>query len=517
MRHHKSAIGPIRFDVFSLTIFLLSNVDGLALSNLAQAAPSQQAPNGSADVGPTAIFVILAVSVIFGIYFRIKDRRRRQLIASGKLPVIIRRYAGTESESHAAFQKNAVGMAAHSYFPTSQSWAPGQWGVGSFIIAFLLCFILIGFIVFVYMLIVKPSGTLTVTYELRAKAAAEKTCPKCAEKIKAAALLCHYCGEEFIVEQETDELISVRREPLSEPPRRISVKAVVASLVVVGLTIGVAAIGISNRSIKTDAPIYPTNIGNTKDEVVQQKLVQISRQVAAPTTQQPPLSNDPLKEGLVAYQRGDYTTAIQAWQPIAEQGSAVVQFNLGIMHAKGQGVPQDYAAAIRWFRRAADQGNADAQYSLGSFYVEGKGPAQNYGEAQKWYRKAAEQGNASAQYELGVIYAHGLGVLTNYSEALQWFRKAADQGNGDAQHNLGIMYSSGRGVPQNYATAASWYRKAADQGVADSQNNLGLMYENGYGVKKNSTEALRWYQKAADQGNEQAKKNFASLYARVAR
>ena len=62
-------------------------------------------------------------------------------------------------------------MAAFGYFPTSQSWAPGQWGAGAFIVALLLCFIFIGFLVFVYMLIVRPDGTLTVTYEWRRAAA----------------------------------------------------------------------------------------------------------------------------------------------------------------------------------------------------------------------------------------------------------------------------------------------------------------------------------------------------------
>jgi len=58
-------------------------------------------------------------------------------------------------------------MAAAGYFPTSQVWAPGTYGCGAFLIALLLCVVLIGIIVFVYMLIVKPDGTLSVTYEWR--------------------------------------------------------------------------------------------------------------------------------------------------------------------------------------------------------------------------------------------------------------------------------------------------------------------------------------------------------------
>ena len=45
-----------------------------------------------------------------------------------------------------------------------------------------------------------------------------------------------------------------------------------------------------------------------------------------------------------------------AWyRKAAEQGDANAQFNLGLMYAKGQGVPQDYAAAHKWLNLAASR------------------------------------------------------------------------------------------------------------------------------------------------------------------
>jgi hypothetical protein len=44
----------------------------------------------------------------------------------------------------------------------------------------------------------------------------------------------------------------------------------------------------------------------------------------------------------------------------AKQGKVSAQYNLRLMYAKGQGVPQDYIYAHMWFDIAASSGNKDA-------------------------------------------------------------------------------------------------------------------------------------------------------------
>ena len=44
----------------------------------------------------------------------------------------------------------------------------------------------------------------------------------------------------------------------------------------------------------------------------------------------------------------------------AEQGDPEAQYQLGLRHTIGLGVPQDAAESIRWYRLAAEQGLADA-------------------------------------------------------------------------------------------------------------------------------------------------------------
>ncbi len=60
-------------------------------------------------------------------------------------------------------------------------------------------------------------------------------------------------------------------------------------------------------------------------------------------------------EAVAAYKRGDYATAVREWRPLAEQGVAKAQFNLGLMYYNGRGVPQDYAQAHMWYDLAASR------------------------------------------------------------------------------------------------------------------------------------------------------------------
>lgn len=118
---------------------------------------------------------------------------------------IVKTYTGNQANAMAWFKRDAENMAKKGYHPASQVWTPGAYGAGSFILAVLLCVVLIGVLVFVYMLLVKPNGTLAVTYLLQAPQAKEiavpladeKTCPQCAEQVKRAAKICRYCGHAF--------------------------------------------------------------------------------------------------------------------------------------------------------------------------------------------------------------------------------------------------------------------------------------------------------------------------------
>jgi hypothetical protein len=150
-------------------------------------------------------------------------------------------------------------------------------------------------------------------------------------------------------------------------------------------------------------------------------------------------------EGVVAYQRGDYKSAMKQWKTIAEQ-----KFTL------------DHD--LEW-KIGSTQGTTEAQYGLALLYWQGKGTPQNYHEAEKWLLLAANSGHSDAQLKLAYLY-YLIGVDGKKSpiEAQKWFEKSAQQGNVDAQYNLGVLYKDGVGIKKDLVAAKKWLTLAASQG-----------------------------------------------------
>ena len=138
---------------------------------------------------------------------------------------------------------------------------------------------------------------------------------------------------------------------------------------------------------------------------------------------------DSVQQGRLAYEKGDYGTALQIFIAVAEKGDLVAQFYLAKMYREGKGVSKDYKAAVKWFNLSA------------------------------------KQGNAVAQYHLGVAYSFGLGVVPDYEIALKWYLKSAEQSNAFAQHHLSLLYYFGNGVPEDKKYAYMWANLASLSGV----------------------------------------------------
>jgi len=116
-----------------------------------------------------------------------------------------------------------------------------------------------------------------------------------------------------------------------------------------------------------------------------------------------PVMAQEFDKGLAAARAGDYATALQEWRPLAEQGHAQGQYNLGVLYANGMGVPQDYAEAVNWYRLAAEQGHANAQTNLAAMYMFGNGVIKDYVIAHMWLNIGGANGHAKGSEGRGLI------------------------------------------------------------------------------------------------------------------
>lgn len=92
-----------------------------------------------------------------------------------------------------------------------------------------------------------------------------------------------------------------------------------------------------------------------------------------------------------AFNAGDYETAYREWLPLAEQGSAAAQFNIGLLYDEGKGREPDMKQAVEWYRRAAENGFPRAQFRLGELHESGQGFLErDLIQARKWFAIAAE-------------------------------------------------------------------------------------------------------------------------------
>lgn len=102
---------------------------------------------------------------------------------------------------------------------------------------------------------------------------------------------------------------------------------------------------------------------------------------------------DGFDDANAAYKKGNYTRTIKLRLPLAKNGHAIAQYQIGNMYEYGQGVTQDYQEAVKWYRLAAAQGYAMAANNLGTKYARGEGVIQDFVRAHMWFNLAAAKGD----------------------------------------------------------------------------------------------------------------------------
>ena len=170
-------------------------------------------------------------------------------------------------------------------------------------------------------------------------------------------------------------------------------------------------------------------------------------------------------------------------RPLAEQGDAGAQFQIGTKYLAGRWIRKDTAEGLRWLRASAEQGFTKAQLHLGTYYADAENddPA-----ALAWFRRAAENASerdgAIAARKAGVILSSDAGTS---SEAVRYFRRAAERSDPQAQVLLGTMYLDGRGVTKSSADGLKWIEQAATANYVLAKHVLTFVHAEGVGTAPN--------------------------------
>ena len=101
-----------------------------------------------------------------------------------------------------------------------------------------------------------------------------------------------------------------------------------------------------------------------------------------------------------AMQLGNYAVAYCIWQPMADNGDANAQFNIGWMYHNGYGLRIDDEMALYWWLRAATTGDANAHFALGDLFAAGQGVDKSMEIALGWYISAANKDHEQARETL---------------------------------------------------------------------------------------------------------------------
>lgn len=211
----------------------------------------------------------------------------------------------------------------------------------------------------------------------------------------------------------------------------------------------------------------------------------------------------------------DFQQAAKLFRESADFGHAYAQYQLAVMYAKGEGVPQDDLEAVYLYSQAAHQGVSFAQHSLGLCFELGTVVEEDVEEALIWYLKAAEQGHEKAQYALGNHYSDVL----DRKQAAYWYKKAAEQSHLESQYRLGWVHIRGIDDLTDVKLGLQYFKSSAEAGYVPSMVWLGRRYMYGsppFEEKdRDYKQAFYWYRKAAEQGDTEAKKALVRLLLKI--
>ena len=133
----------------------------------------------------------------------------------------------------------------------------------------------------------------------------------------------------------------------------------------------------------------------------------------------------------------------------------------------------DYDAAVAQWRGPADKGDADAMFNMGQAYKMGRGVAKDLDKAESFYRRAAQKGHVRAADNLGIL----LFQTSRQSEAIPLLEASARRGEPRAMYVLAIAAYNGDYAPRDWVRAYALMSRASGAGLQQANTSLAAMDE----------------------------------------
>lgn len=143
------------------------------------------------------------------------------------------------------------------------------------------------------------------------------------------------------------------------------------------------------------------------------------------------------------------------------------QYELGLRHLNGNGVPQSDTQAAFWIQESADQDHPRAIEVLVKMYWYGVGLPQSDKHAFLWTMKAHENGDPEATATLADFYFNGHVVSRNFQKATWLYQVAASKGH---KPSVAMLKKHG---PKNQKRTSRSPKAVMDSNIAIMRGGVG--------------------------------------------
>lgn len=235
----------------------------------------------------------------------------------------------------------------------------------------------------------------------------------------------------------------------------------------------------------------------------------LSNDKRTPGTVQNKVASPALDQGLQAYKRGDYKTAIRALERPAADGVFMAQYLLAQIYSDNSGTETDHAKAYAFYQAIAEEYSdvdpddmrrapfvARALTALAGYLMTGipqYGVEPDHERAADYLHHAALFfGHEDAQFELVKLKLKGDGVPADIASAKHWLSVLSQRGHAGAQAFLADLYWRGKIMEKDPIRAMALIAVAIENAPSKERIWIEDVYQNiycgaGEGVRKQAS------------------------------